>query len=403
MGDPTLIHTLVLHLFPDLEALCMAWLCQYFGPVRTALGIAKDPVLKFIPSGALRPEDWPDQRTDVAGLTRQGFLFLDCGGGYFDQHVYPGEPDTSSLDRLAAETQLLGYEPYLTSLVRVISANDTRATGIVRDVHFRAHGSTSTVPHLRNLIMGWNLLCPDNPAQVYQLASLAFHGLLANLIKLAEERHGRGLDDREIAMRALNLFMLPSIRTGLKIYLREQCDEEGAELRPPPDVTLQQWESTAARALAGLEAEWNLAEYDFRHRGELKQVSVNGAVLKVAIVTSGSSRFGPWARYTLKPQLILQFQPNGKFTISSHKHSLEKVARAIWQAELERWNMTTSSALEAVIRGEQPPTGPPSHPSRWFYLFVSKTLFGNFFRSNPYMPQCKLIPDEIISLTLRSL
>lgn len=101
-----MIHTLVPHVSPDTEALVMAWLIASHDVVKRALNCIDQPRLKFVPAGPLSRNDWREEGNSAlsaAQLESRGYLFLDCGGGRFDQHVLPdsvAENKTASLHLL---------------------------------------------------------------------------------------------------------------------------------------------------------------------------------------------------------------------------------------------------------------------------------------------------------------
>ena len=98
-------HTLVLHLRPDLEVLVMGGIIFDKPEVRKALNVIDEPALKFIPAGPLRETDWSGIRAEdlnAQHLEKQGFLFMDCGGGILDQHGKLAELDEHGQNRLAS-------------------------------------------------------------------------------------------------------------------------------------------------------------------------------------------------------------------------------------------------------------------------------------------------------------
>lgn len=396
------IHTLVLHLYPDLEALCMAWLCRTFDTVRAQLGIVSDPQIKLIPSGALRPKDWEGLPLDIPALTREGYLFLDCGGGHFDQHMFPDQPQISSIDRLAKETRLLQREPYLTSFLRVISANDVRGTGIVKNKRHRERGRESVVPHLRSLISGWNLLYPGDAEKLYALVAHAFGGVMEHLLEIGFERLERGLSDREISVRGLDLFLLPSLREGVARFVRAKA----AALHETHDILavkeIEAWHTEADRALSAMEDEWHTAAKDFSRSGDVRRVGIQSGVVAIAFGVSGSMLFGAFVRHAVECDIVIQFRDGGKFTIASRSRSIEKAAQAIWRRELICRKMDFPPELEEVIACKRPAIGLPDHPTRLFYFFPTKTLFGNHFHSNPFMSPSALSQEEITYLLMRN-
>lgn len=417
-------HTLVLHTFPDLDGLMGADLIRRFPQIAEALGVCRDPGLKFVPSGPPRREDWLDARELTTDYIKdQGYLGVDSVGGLLDhhgkEHLTGGE--MSTLDLLVHYARLDQMEAYrvLRPIITIFSENDRTGQDICHDHGFKQSRWPNTQRHLRNLVIGWNLRYPDNPERMVELFGTAMDGVFA----LAASRL-QDVDDDEAAVRMTRaLFLLPKILEGVALL--------GEEAR-------ERFETEANAAFDILEAEWGQAVQDYWSRGtQVRTVPVTkrengetkGFMLPIAIGTSSSTRYGAVTRlgnvtkkrgygrkslprpfgdkpYRSKAAITLQFYAPGYFLVSSTPGiMLDGVAKVVRAADLRKRDVKLTKTDEARLSepGHQTFQDKRGKEVESMYFAGYRTAFGNRYRTNRRSPKTALSRQEIIDLVLEGL
>lgn len=187
------VHTIVLHENPDVEALFIAWLLISNSSIRERFNVKEGASLNFVPSGELKPEGllWKKYRPEQVNaeyLEEHGFLFVDCGGGgaRLDQHGR--EENTlgtkvSSLDLLVAcFPEIFHLYPHLVSLFSLISRNDKTGEMIAKQTSasLKASKTPHTPRHIRNILDGLNERVKEDRTfswnRVADLTFIAFEG-----------------------------------------------------------------------------------------------------------------------------------------------------------------------------------------------------------------------------------
>ncbi len=433
-------HTLVLHTSPDLEVLFMVWLIRRFEQVRDRLNVSDNPALKFIPAGPLRAADWPGASTLVPeDLENSGYRFVDCGGGKLDQHDRGpdnGRNSLSSLDLLVHYAKLDEVAPHLMPLVAIISGNDLSGKDIVRDTQLGRSVTPHTPRHLRNIILGWNLIHQDQPLVVADLACLAFDGierLIGEALDASDEDHLAGSQDPGLAryreaiskLDCRSLFLADNVVRGANGVLMAAIAEDGDEQAAQADMFRQTVES----ALGKMEAEWRRGVEDYGRRTRIIQTThcrkvegvTVGRTIVLAVGQSDSSRFGPVTRLgnegprdkrphrdlpgRPKADVTIQFRSDGRFVIATKGIELCRVARTIREADLRRKGVQlTAEEIRTLDRiGHLSFRSLTGETVQALYLAEYKTAFGNGFRGNPCAEPSALDSDEIVSLTMKAL
>lgn len=405
------VHTIVLHGFPDLEALLMLWLIYRFERVRTHLGLVPGMfTYKFIPSGPLRTDDWKAELpagTPIAARTieKLGYLFVDCGGGgaLLDQHGLAENQNhniVASIDLLVEVTRLPDTEPYLQALVELVSLHDR--TGIsVTAASCRARPTPHTSRDLHMLILGLNLCF--GALQVVRITMLAFDGLLAALLEVAQAIVEAGGDDRAMRIREMNLLSLDSILHGLSLHATEH-----------PEVDVAKFRAEAERALQATEGEWHCAVRDLERTGQ-KRV-FNAVVTKrdasgtmepeqitMIVGTSDSQRFGALCR-SRGANLVIQFASEaGKFVVSTKGGiDLTTVAAALRAAEMVCRGAIPMDPIDSIDRPGQFRIKNGGEVIWTVYFPEFRTAVGTNFRTNPYLSPSTLSRDEIVTVVTRA-
>ncbi len=350
-----MIHTLVQHVSPDTEALVMAWLISGHVVVRKALRCVDAPRLKFIPAGQLRRRDWEEERTlSPEQLEARGYLFLDCGGGRFDQHVLPdsvAENKTSSLHLLLEELSARVEEmdaadrKELQHLLRIMEGvflvicrndltgediaprsldakpeaaepsqdGDDLVDGMLQDMDAAepVEGKADPMPaaqanvdptphtprHLRNMILGWNAQYPNDPHKVYALASVAFGAIEQNVRMLYDNPE----DMHDLDVR--KLFRIDEILVGTEAHFEATLHPFVVNDAGRVKSETRTFAVQAEKALGEMERQWHAAIGDyFRHAigREVEMLpQVEGKKTRKVMVVFGrseSQRFGAVAR-----------------------------------------------------------------------------------------------------------
>jgi len=422
-------HTVVLHLCPDLEALFMLYLIRNFAAVRERLDVVDDPALKFIPAGPLRPGDWVGQPLSSEELEVNGFMFMDCGGGRLDQHdKHAVGCSMSSLDLLVHFCGLDQIAPELMPVVEIISRNDLSGKDVVRDETYRRSQTPHTPRHLRNVILGWNLLHKNDPAKVVDLSDLAFRGLAKNVEAQVVENLADGLPTQERFEEALGeidfakLLLAESVMGGvcLKFGAADGQDEEAEALS---------FCAAAEAALDAMEAEWDEGVKDYWKDSTIMEAScarkVDGVTVhrRITVVCgqSASSRYGAVTRLgnegrqgkmphqgkppRPKADVTIQFHDEGHFIIATKGIELDKVARAVRRADLMRQGVALTAEDEQSLgrTGHLTFTNRVGETVQALYLAEYGTAFGNGFRANPFAASASLDVGEVVKLVLKAL
>lgn len=411
-------HTLVLHINPDLEACFMAHLFLAHEDVRDAHGVIDQPKLKFIPGGPLREEDWPGvtERTSAA-LEAAGYVFLDCGGGAFDQHGRPENLMRNSISSLDLMVQSLNLEerlPHLMPVAKLISDNDLSGQDVASSHSVKKTTTPHTPRHLRNAILGWNVLNKDNPAKVVVLASTAF-GCIERCIDRAMSE-GRYED-----LVHKDLFLCATLVTGSVAHFKTVF---GLDADDEAMVATKSFGDQVEAGLVALEDEWKAAVRDYWNGAKLRTAQVakrtpDGVAYEtvtIAFGRSASTRFGAVTRFgnagqvqgrprRNKADVTIQFSDDGKFVISTKGITLERVAKAIREADLKRRGarLTVADGQALEKSGHQKFADGNGRELMALYLAEYRTAFGNAFRANPFADRTPLKEQEIVDLTVKAL
>jgi hypothetical protein len=418
-------HTLVLPINPNIVTLFMSWLILAKEKVRDALGVGDAPSLKFVPAGPLRKEDWPGEaKVEAATLEERGFLFLDCGGGRFDRQALPesvGRGGTSSLHLLAKEAGLEAVAPHLLPVVAIITAQDVKGERITVDGHHRGSSTPHTARHLKNMILGWNLLY--GPDMVMQLSHLAFTGIERLLFEESEEL--QDLPATKAVSRVRDLFLFDRLIEGVRTHLigafgnEEDAEVEAERFRSAADQALQCWEN-----------EWEEAVRDYWQNAKLRTIVIaerkDGQVVHrkgtLVVGTSDSERFGAVARlgnegapykrpfqgkpFRYKADVVLQFHRNGRFHISTRGEiTLDEVSRLIREADLRKKEVEITASVRAGLAqpGNLTAVNRRGRTVETLYFPEYRKGLGNAFRSNPHSSLCQVSAKEIEDLTCKGL
>jgi len=417
-------HTVVLHLSPDLEALFMLYLIRNFAAVRERLDVVDEPELKFIPAGPLRADDWPDALVGMSPqeLEVKGFMFMDCGGGRLDQHdKFAVGSSMSSLDLLVHFCGLEQIAPELMPLVAIISSNDLSGKDVVRDVSYRRSPTPHTPRHLRNVILGWNILLKNDPAKVVQMSNLAFRGLAKHIDAQIADVLVEGLPTQERFEEALSEVDFAALLLADNLV-------KGVRMLDPSDAaTATDFRGALELALRAMEADWDKAVEDYWKNSTLMEAScarkIDGVTVhrQITVVCghSASSRYGAVTRlgndgYKLphqgkarrpKADVTIQFHDEGHFIIATKGIELEKVAKAVRRADLMRQGVKLSAEDELLLgrTGHLTFTNLAGDTVQALYLAEYGTAFGNGFRANPYAAATALEISEVVKLVLKAL
>lgn len=415
-----------MHLRPDLEVLIMAALIFDKLEVRKALDLVDEPVLKFIPAGPLRQEDWQKIVADdlrAEHLEQEGYLFMDCGGGFLDQHGKLSELDgfgqnqLASIDLLVHASDLFSFADHLAPVVKIISDNDLYGTEIVKDggLGIPAQSSSpNTARHLRNIVIGWNMLLPENPGKVLELTMLAFKAIEGMVVGAIEQKVAKGCP-RDEAICTLNV---------RKFFMKKRICEQVQQMAPDGD--LGSWfEGWAQRALDRLEEEWLTALEDYWARGEVMRLAIvqvtegqrYGSDAVLAIGHSDSSRFGQVTRlggyapphvpdqgYRDKADVTVQLYGAGKFLVSSRNRiKLHQVAALLRQADLGKRGIREENLALLQKPGHVFVKGTDGNTTQTIFFAEYETAVGNAFRSNPDAQPTMLTDEEIRDLVVEGL
>ncbi|MEY4745142.1 MAG: hypothetical protein RL272_1087 [Candidatus Parcubacteria bacterium] len=417
MANQNRKHTLVLHVNPDIEACFMAHLFLAHEDVRDAYGVIDAPALKFIPGGPLRKEDWAGE-ADVTprALEAKGYVFLDCGGGLLDQH---GRPENlmrnsiSSLDLMVHVLELDAHLPHLAPLMAIISDNDLFGEDVAPSHSVKNTATPHTPRHLRNMILGWNVLYKDAPAKVVRLASDAF-GCIERCIDAASEDHPK---DKSFKKFFLHAVLLAGATAHFKTRVGLDADDEAMRMAAS-------FSAACDDGLAALEKEWERGCKDYWSGTKLRTVQVpkktpEGIAYKTVTVAYGrsaSTRFGAVTRFGNEGQLpekprrnkadvTIQFSGDGKFIISTKGIELDRVAKAIRETDLRRRGVNLDKPDVGLLdrSGHLRFTDAFGREQMALYLAEYRTAFGNAFRANPMAEKTPLKEEEIVELAVKAL
>ncbi|HTM68679.1 MAG TPA: hypothetical protein VL426_05245 [Candidatus Binatia bacterium] len=408
-------HTLVLHINPDLEACFMAHLFLEHEDVRDAHGVIDAPALKFIPGGPLRKEDWPgEEELSAKALEAKGYVFLDCGGGLFDQHGRPENLMRNSVSSLDIMVHVLGLDarlPHLMPICQIISDNDLNGEDVAPSHSVRKTTTPHTPRHLRDMILGWNVL--HEPDVTVGLASNAFSCIERCIDAIADK------PKEEVNHKTFFLFSvlingaIRHFKTKLGLDAEEEAMRSAAWL-----------DAECEKGLMALEQEWLDGERDYWSNTKLRSVQVakktqEGVAYQTVTVAYGRSastrygavtRFGNSGENPAKPrrnkaEVTIQFSGKGKFIISTKGIHLDRVAKAIREADLRRRGVNlTKSDREVLDRsGHLSFADQRGNERQALYLAEYRTAFGNAFRANPMAEKTPLSEEEIVELAVRAL
>jgi hypothetical protein len=415
-------HTLVLHLSPDIEVLFMTHLIRGYEAVRDRLSVIDSPRLKFIPAGPLRKEDWPGESDlSATALEEKGYLFLDCGKGSLDQHGRPeneARNSISSLDLLVHAVDLDEIAPHLMPIVALISRNDLNGQDIAPKRNWKGTATPHTPRHLRNMILGWNLLHRDRPAEVVRMADAAF-GCITRLVDKAVVDGTEGVDVREH-------FLFEEMLKGTMAHFRTVMGLSAPEQEL--FAACEGFRKDGERALRALEDDWNRGVRDYWHGStRVRKITVakrteQGVAyehLTMAVGRSPSTRFGAVTRLgndryrpahpgkapRAKADVTVQFYDQGSFVISTKGLRIERVAQAIRETDLRRRGVSLTEADAASLSkpGHLRFTDAFGREQEALYLAEYRTAFGNGFRANPFAAKTPLKDEEIVELIVKAL
>lgn len=414
-------HTLVLHTNPDLEACLMAQLILDHEAIRDRLGVVDGPKLKFIPGGRLRGKDWPGEKMVTAeALEARGFLFLDCGGGRLDQHGKAEnliKNSVSSIDLLVDHARLDELMPHLMPVCNLVSRNDLYAEDVAPRHNFRKTVTPNTPLHLREAILGWNVLHKDAPAKVVGLARQAFGCIERCIDRLAAEGEWETTDPKR-------LFLVEELLNGATAQVRTVIGLDAPEDEVFPAVS--QFQMRCAEGLAAREREWDIGVRDYWENATIRAISVarrtnDGIAYKTVTVAYGrskSTRFGavtrygnegnplPFSKHPRRPkaEICVQFN-DGRFVISTKGTPLHRVAKVIREADLKARGVDLSKDDVATLdrKGHLVFKDASGREQDALYFAEYDTAFGNGFRANPFAPRTPLREQEIIDLLIRAL
>lgn len=410
-------HTLVLHVNPDLEACFMAHLFMAHEDVRDAYGVVDGPELKFIPGGPLRAEDWPgEEDMSARALEAKGYVFLDCGGGLFDQH---GRPENlmrnsiSSLDLMVHVLELDARMPHLMPIAQIITDNDLYGEDVASAHSVKKTTTPHTPRHLRDMILGWNVLYKERPEIVVRLASDAFGCIERCLDKVADQPKD------EVVYK--DFFLFSVLQTGAVAHFKTV---HGIDAEDEAIASAGLFVEECERGLVALEAEWKAGERDYWANAKLRTVHVSkrtkdGVAVQTVTLAYGRSaatRFGAVTRFgnqgndperpiRNKADITIQFSDKGKFIISTKGILLDRVAKAIREADLRRRGVNLTSADLALLdrSGHLRFTDAFGREQLALYFAEYRTAFGNAFRANPFADATPLKEEEIVELAVKAL
>ena len=434
-------HTLVAHLCPDLEVLFMIHLIRNDERVRDQLGLDGQPALKFIPAGPLSASDWTDVKVGltVEELEKVGYLFLDCGGGVLDQHGKQSllQNSMSSLDLLVHYAGIDESRPEIMPIVKVISQNDLSGQDIVKDETYRRSRTPHTPRHLRNVVLGWNLMHRGEPAKVVGLADQAFRGVEQLLVTAISDemcQENRRAEDGDLLQGALEqidcrqMFLADVIDVG--VYADIMCAKAAGSDAKEAETKALKFREEVEAGLDAMEREWDLGVQDYVKRTKVVRTAygreVEGATvyreIAVAFGFSDSTRFGPVTRFgnqssgrrgrpyqqcaeRSKADVTIQFYGDGRFLISTKGIDLGEVASAIRRADLMRKGVVLDDVQASKLSdtGHLTFTNRAGEEVQALYLAEYRTAFGNAFRANPRAAATLLDNEEIVTLALKAL
>ncbi len=421
------VHTIVGHWSPDIELLFMLYIILTKQEMREKLGVIESPSLKFIPAGKLRAVDFPGEVTldptvlelDPTVLEdERGYLFLDCGGGRFDQHVLGeeyGGNTTSSLELLMYETGLHDMFPHLEKIIAAIAYNDRSGGEIVAR---REHEDDALTPHtqrqLRNMIIGWNML--RLPATVVEFAKIAFGSIEcaigAHQMQLLEDDpSGAKLASDQFDHR--EFFWCDRIIAAAPKYFAAAHNVHDVE-----QATLA-FKDLCEKALVRLEQEWLLSERHYWSGAtSVQRYAVKDVGSRtVCVGRSLTQRFSAVARYGNKTpsegrperwsaDLTIQFGKPGYFSVTTRGGiKLPKIAQAIREADLAKRGVVVTDELRATLDrpGNVVAVGVDGEPVEAIFFAIYETCVGNMFRSNPFATPTALTEQEIEQIAVRTL
>ncbi len=409
-------HTLVLHINPDIEACFMAHMFLAHEDVRDAYGVIDAPALKFIPGGPLRKEDWPGEAEVTSkALEAKGYVFLDCGGGLFDQHGRPENfvrNSVSSLDLMVHVLELDARKPHLVPVMIIISDNDLNGEDVAPSHSVKKTTTPHTPRHLRGMILGWNVIHKDAPEIVVGLASHAF-GCIERCIDAAADRPKE---------KSFKEFFLCSVLLGgavahFKTVVGLDAEDEA--------MKMAEWFGNECElGLVALEKEWEQGCRDYWSNTKLRSVQVarktaDGIAFKTVTVAYGrsaSTRYGAVTRFgnegqnperprRNKADVTIQFSGGGKFIVSTKGIELDRVAKAVRETDLRRRGVNLdASDLSLLDRsGHLRFTDAFGREQMALYLAEYRTAFGNAFRANPMAEKTPLKEEEVVELVIKAL
>lgn len=406
----TMVHTIVTHRSPDLEALMMLNIIARNEGLRRRLGIVEKPKFKYVRAGLPRAEDWHGEPANVRELMERGYLFVDCLGGPFDQHTAEENrgkeyDELASIDLLVRQTVLLSREPYLEPFVRLISQNDRRGESVVpKTVLDKASKCPHTPRDLRSMVVALNALYPEEPERVRELFFLAMDGLIHLFVELCTasfDATGQAVDETQIDLKGCYFLTVDLAAIGIERCLLSRFEHL------PADVRANVVADNLARFWRAVEGAWGLAENEWKvAMDDYKRAKIRRAGgLRVALGFSSSPHFPVVARCK-GANVTIQIYPDGRFLIGRQgdQINLDRVAgylrladamkRGGWVREPKVLTERDTTSI-VVVRGER---------ILQFYYPNAGFGFGNRFRTNPDgLAVSPLTPVEIGNIVLAGL
>ena len=283
------------------------------------------------------------------------------------------------------------------------------------------------------MILGWNMIHPENPEKVFALASVAFGSIEQNVRALYDNDDAQELDVRK-------LFRLEEILVGTEAHF-------AAAMPGASDGKIKHEARTfaaqAEKSLREMERQWHAATGDYwsatTDGKTIKMLpQVEGKQYRTIAVLSGrseSQRFGAVARRgnteqvcwrkiagsmrrerevvaprpdqarleRPKADVVIQMYGRGKFVISSTNGiRLDRVAMALREADLRRQDVDITNEVKAQLASPgnfvyRSRTGAYVHA---IYFTNYRGAVGNCFRANPYSPASVLREQEIRDLVV---
>jgi hypothetical protein len=311
------------------------------------------------------------------------------------------------------------------------------------DHGYRESGTPHTQRHIRNIVLGWNIMHPEDPARVVELGCQALDGVWGalRLCGAVGTRHSAFPDeaprqpcDMETTKRQL---LADCILGG---YAAEMTLRGKGKISATSIRSVIAFEEAVQDALDALEADWLQAEQDYWRNSRvikaqyLRRDPTKGLVRRPITILVGFSktvRFGavsrlgnvekrrrkkkgqsprgrqalrdPKHRFRHKADVTIQFHDKGKFLVSTKGIPLDGVAAVLRQRDLASLGIYVANPAELRQVGHLAYQDPKGRTVQALYFAEYRTACGNKFRANPYARRVKLPSDEITNLVVAAL